>query len=167
VKSGGVPPEPFSFSLKNATPYRSNSSGTVRVADSSSFNVSKTIAAAIETVKPGAIREMHWHPNADEWQYWIKGQGRMTVFNTGPRAQTIDFHAGDIGVVQRNYGHYIQNTGDTDIEMLAVFKAPSYEEFSLSDWLTHTPPALVAQHLNIDPAVVKQFPQDRPAFLPA
>ena len=139
----------------------------MRVADSSSFNVSKTIAAAIETIKPGAIREMHWHPNADEWQYWIKGQGRMTIFNTGPRAQTMDFHAGDIGVVQRNYGHYIQNTGETDIEMLAVFKAPSYEEFSLTDWLAHTLPALVAQHLNIDPAVVKQFPQNRPAFLPA
>jgi oxalate decarboxylase len=31
---------------------------------------------------------MHWHPNADEWQYWIKGSGLMTVFNSGPRAVT-------------------------------------------------------------------------------
>jgi oxalate decarboxylase len=166
VSSGGLPPEPFTFSLSGTTPLHSNPSGNVRVADSTTFKVSNTIAAALETIKPGAIREMHWHPNADEWQYWIKGQGRMTVFNTGPRAQTMDFHAGDIGVVNRNFGHYIQNTGNTDIEFLAVFKAPAYEEISLSDWLAHTPPELVAQHFNIDPSVLKKFPKDGPGFLP-
>jgi len=36
----------------------------------------------------GGLREMHWHPNADEGQYWIKGSGLMTVFNSGPRAVT-------------------------------------------------------------------------------
>jgi oxalate decarboxylase len=74
VRSGGVPPNPFTFSLGGATPVYSNSSGTARVADSRTFKVSTTIAAALETIKPGAIREMHWHPNADEWQYWIKAK---------------------------------------------------------------------------------------------
>ena len=138
----------------------------MRFADSRTFKVSTTIAAALETIKPGGLREMHWHPNADEWQYWIKGQGRMTVFNTGPQAMTMDFNAGDIGVVKRNYGHYIQNTGTTDAQILAVFKTAQYEEISLSDWLTHTPPELVAQHLNIDAAVVPQLPNNAPGFLP-
>jgi quercetin dioxygenase-like cupin family protein len=35
-------------------------------------------------IRPGAMRKMHWHPNADEWQYYLKGTGRMTVFNAGP-----------------------------------------------------------------------------------
>ena len=48
------------------------------------------------------MREMHWHPNADEWQYYIKGNGRMTVFNTGPNAVTMDFNPGDIGYVKKN-----------------------------------------------------------------
>jgi oxalate decarboxylase len=147
-----------------AAPYRSNRSGNVRIADSRSFKVSTTVAAALETIKPGAIREMHWHPNADEWDYWIKGQGRMTVFNTGPRAATMDFRAGDIGVVKKNFGHYIQNTGTTDAHFLAVFKTAQYEEVSLSDWLTHTPPEPVAQHLNIDAAVVRQFPNNARDF---
>ena len=57
--------------------------------------MSKTIAAALVTVRPGGLRELHWHPNADEWQYYMKGWARMTVFNTGPQAQTTDFHAGE------------------------------------------------------------------------
>lgn len=29
---------------------------------------------------PGGMRELHWHPNTDEWQYYIQGQARMGVF---------------------------------------------------------------------------------------
>jgi oxalate decarboxylase len=110
---------------------------------------------------------MHWHPNADEWQYYIKGEARMTVFDAGPRAQTMDSRAGDIGVVRRNQGHYVQNTGTTEMQFLAVFKAPAYAEISLSNLLTRTPPAMVAQHLNIDPAVLAQFPKGAPGIVPA
>jgi oxalate decarboxylase len=112
------------------------------------------------------MRGMHWHPNADEWQYWIKGEGRMTVFNAGPRAQTADFKAGDVGYVPKGQGHYIQNTGASDLQFLAIFKAPVYQEVGLSEWLRHTPPALVAQHLNIDPAEIAKFPQDHIGIQP-
>jgi len=57
------------------------------------------------TVEPGSMRELHWHPNADEWQYYLKGSARMTAFNTGPHANTMDFTGGDVGVVKRNFGH--------------------------------------------------------------
>jgi oxalate decarboxylase len=110
---------------------------------------------------------LHWHPNADEWQYWIEGEGRMGVFNAGPNVQTMDFRAGDIGYVPRNQGHYLQNTGTTDLRVLAVFRAPEYQEVSLSDWLGHTPRDLVAQHLNIDPSVLGRFIQDAPGIVPA
>lgn len=71
---------------------------------------------------------MHWHPNTDEWQCYLKGKARMTVFNTGPNALTMDFTAGDIGYVKRNYGHYVENVGDTDLQFIGVFRAPRYEE---------------------------------------
>ncbi|GAB4068736.1 cupin domain-containing protein [Ancylobacter sonchi] len=166
VASGGTPPEPFTFSLTGTTPVIDGAGGSIHLADSTTFKVSKTIAAAIETIKPGALRRMHWHPNADEWQYWIKGKGRMTVFNAGPRAQTIDFQAGDLGVVPRSQGHYIENTGTEDIQVLAVFRAPEYQEIDLSNWLAHAPPELVAQHLNIDPAVIARFPKGQPGIQP-
>jgi oxalate decarboxylase len=166
VQSGGVPPNPFTFKLAETTPVRNNRGGTLQIADSTTFKVSQDVAAALETIKPGAMREMHWHPNADEWQYWVKGEGRMTVFNAGPRVQTQDFRPGDVGVVKRNNGHFIQNTGTTDLVFVAVFKASEYAEISLSDWLTHTPPELVAQHLNVDPPILRQFLNNAPGIIP-
>jgi oxalate decarboxylase len=165
-KNAAVPPYPFIFPLGSSRPTKESSSGTIRVADSSNFNVATTVAAALVTVRPGGVREMHWHPNADEWQYYLKGKARMTVFNTGPNAMTMDFNAGDIGYVRKNLGHYVENVGDTDLQFIGVFRAPRYEEISLSNWLTHTPPALVAQHLNIDEATIAKWPDNAPGVMP-
>jgi oxalate decarboxylase len=162
----GFPPHPFTFSLGSSAPTRQTKGGEVRIADSGNFIVSKTIAAALVTLRPGGLREMHWHPNADEWQYWIKGKGRMTVFDSGPRAVTMDFNPGDIGYVKRSNGHYIKNVGDTDLQFLEVFRSAYYADVSLSDWLTHTPPALVAQHLNVDEATIAKFPNNKPEVMP-
>jgi len=147
-------------------PARETKGGTVHIADSRNFTVSTTIAAALVTVRPGGLREMHWHPNADEWQYWIKGKGQMTIFNTGPNAVTMDFNAGDIGYVKKNLGHYIKNTGDTDLQFLEVFRAPQFMDVSLSDWIARTPPAMVAQHLNVSEATIAKFPKNKPEVMP-
>jgi oxalate decarboxylase len=166
VSGKGAPPHPFTFSLGSMAPTRETRGGIVQVADSTNFTVSTTIAAALLTIHPGGMREMHWHPNADEWQYWIKGKGQMTVFNTGPNAVTMDFNPGDIGYVKKNLGHYIKNTGDTDLQVLEVFRAPQFQDVSLSDWITHTPPAMVAQHLNVSKATIARFPRNRPEIMP-
>ena len=49
------------------TPAVEGSGGKARIVDSKNFPISKTIAAAHLDIAPGALREMHWHPNADEW----------------------------------------------------------------------------------------------------
>jgi oxalate decarboxylase len=165
-KNVAAAPYPFIFPLGSSRPKKESHTGNIRVADSTNFNVATTVAAALVTVRPGGIREMHWHPNADEWQYYIKGKARMTVFNTGPNAMTMDFNAGDIGYVRKNLGHYVENVGDTDLQFVGVFRAPRYEEISLSNWLTHTPPALVAQHLNIDEATIAKWPGNAPGLMP-
>jgi oxalate decarboxylase len=165
-KTESAPPYPFTFPLGSSPPLRESKNGAIRVADSTNFHIAANVAAAIVTVPPGGVREMHWHPNADEWQYYIKGKGRMTVFNTGPEALTMDFAAGDIGYVKRNYGHYVENVGDTELQFVGVFRTSRYEEFSLSDWLTHLPPKLVAQHLNVDEATIARWPDNRPGIMP-
>jgi oxalate decarboxylase len=167
ASKAGVPEFPFVFSLSTVPPTSVSAGGHVQLADSSTFHVSKTIAAALVTVKPGGLRTMHWHPNADEWQYYLKGTARMTVFNAGPSAGTANFHPGDIGYVKKGLGHYVENTGTTDMVFLALFRSDRYEEVALADWLAHTPPELVAANFNLDPAVIARFPKYRTDIMPA
>lgn len=162
----GLSPYDFSFRTLQMPVTKRTKGGEVRIVDSSQFKVAKTIAAAIVTVHPGGIRELHWHQNADEWQYYFAGKGRMTVFATGGRARTMDFQAGDVGYVQQTLPHYIENTGDTDLKFLEMFKSSFYQDLSLSEWLTHTPPELVMAHLNIDKATIEAIPRDEIVVMP-
>ena len=162
----GAPSHPYTFSLYDAPKVADDRSGTVQIADSTNFHVSKTIAAGLIRLRPGAMRVMHWHPNADEWQYYLKGQGRMTVFDAGPAAKTANFHPGDIGYVRKGLGHYIENTGKTDLVFIAVFRSPRYEEVSFADWLAHSPQQMVAETFGLAPETVATFPRNRPEVMP-
>jgi len=154
----GASPQDFAFRTMEMPPTKRTKGGEVRIVDSSKFTVSKTMAMAMVTVHPGGLRELHWHPNADEWQYYISGKGRMTVVATGNRARTMDFQAGDVGYVEKTLLHYIENTGDTDLVFLEMFKSSYYQDLSLSEWLAHTPPELVmAHHRNV---IVGFYPYD-------
>ena len=156
----------FAFRTSQLPVTKRTQGGEARVVDSSQFKVSQRIAAAIVTVHPGGIRELHWHQNADEWQYYFAGKGRMTVFATGGRARTMDFEAGDVGYVQQTLPHYIENTGNTDLKFLEMFRSSFYQDLSLSEWLTHTPPELVMAHLNIDKATLDAIPRDEGVIMP-
>jgi oxalate decarboxylase len=162
----GLSRQEFSFRKNQEAVVKKTKGGDVRIIDSSKFKVSTTIAAAIVTVHPKGIRELHWHPNADEWQYFISGQGRMTVFATGGRARTMDFQAGDVGYVQKTLPHYVENTGNTDLKFLEMFKSSFYQDLALSEWLTHTPSELVIAHLGIDKATLDAMPKDEPVIMP-
>jgi hypothetical protein len=45
--------------------------------------------AGLDEVEPGGVREMHWHPNTDEWQYYIEIRARVRGFSPDPHAQII------------------------------------------------------------------------------
>ena len=122
--------------------------GLVRITDSTNFPISKTVAAAHLEIEPGALREMHWHPNADEWTYFKKGRARVTVFAAEGNARTFDYMAGDVGIVPRNMGHFIENLSDDEpLEVLELFRADRFQDFSLFQWLGETPKRMVAEHI--------------------
>ncbi|MBV9434539.1 MAG: cupin domain-containing protein [Acidobacteria bacterium] len=159
-------PTPYFFSLRAQEPARKTRSGEVRIADSKNFAASISVAAALVRVKPGGLRELHWHPNADEWQYYVSGQARMTVFAASGRARTMDFAPGDVGYVLRSTGHYIENTGDSDLVFIETFKSSYYQDISLSQWIAHTPPELIAQHLHIDMQTLAAIPREKAVVVP-
>jgi oxalate decarboxylase len=167
-KIPGVTPVPESFSHRMLAqqPIKSRS-GTVRITDTSVFPASKTISAALVEVEPGGMRELHWHPNTDEWQYYIEGQARMGVFASSGQARTFDFLAGDVGVVPFAMGHYVENTGTTPLRFLEIFKSSYYADVSLDQWIALTPPELVSAHLKLGPQFMAALRNDKVPVVPA
>ncbi len=162
----GKSPKDFAFRTMEMPPTMQTKGGEVRIVDSKKFKASTTVAMAMVTVHPGGMRELHWHPNGDEWQYYIAGKGRMTVVATGNLGRTMDFQEGDVGYVENTLLHYIENTGDTDLIFLEMFKSSYYQDLSFSEWLAHTPPELVMAHLHIDKATLDAIPKNGAVVTP-
>ena len=148
----------FDFAMLDMKPQKEDASGSIRIVDSTAFKVSRNMAMAYVVVKPGAMRELHWHPNAAEWQYYVAGTGRMTLFLNHSNARTINFAAGDVGYAPATMPHYIENTGSEDLIFIEMFKSPKYQDVSLNNWLAAVPPELVEQHLGLDKHVLAAIP---------
>jgi oxalate decarboxylase len=158
-------PQSFSYRLMAQEPLRLKG-GTVRISDSSNFPASTTIAAALVEVEPGGMRELHWHPNTDEWQYYIEGTARMGVFGASGQARTYDFRAGDVGYVPFAMGHYVENTGTAPLRFLEIFKSSYFADLSLDTWMALTPPQLVEAHLKLDPQVMAALRKTKAPVVP-
>jgi oxalate decarboxylase len=160
----GPVPQQYSYPLMAQDPVLA-AGGRARIVDSSNFPVATTIAAALVEVEPGALRELHWHPNTDEWQYYIAGRGRMSVFASGGKARTFDYRAGDVGYVPFAMGHYIENTGDKPLRFLEMFRSDRFADVSLNQWMALTPPELVQAHLNLDAQTMAALSKSKPLIV--
>jgi oxalate decarboxylase len=164
VKSAaGIVPQTFSHRMMAQQPIITDG-GWVRITDSTNFPAASTIAAALVNIEPGAMRELHWHSH-DEWQYYISGRGRMSVFASGGKARTFNFQAGDVGYVPFAMSHYVENLGNEPMRYLEMFRSPRFMDVSLNQWMALTPPELVQAHLNLDRNTMNALRKDKPIIV--
>ena len=165
IGTGRLPPKGIPDNLDPATPISQSShkfrmetmspthefpGGLIKIVSSREFPIQRTLTAARIDILPGAIREMHWHPNADEWQFVMNGQGCVTIFGSHGRVKTMPYGPGMIAFIKQGYGHFIENTGNETLRLLILFNAPDYEEILLTSWLAANPPQLIADHFDLD-----------------
>ncbi|CRK26473.1 hypothetical protein BN1708_004202 [Verticillium longisporum] len=130
--------------------------------DSTNFPASETIAATFVTLKPGGLRELHWHPNAEEWLYFHKGTARATVFIGNGNARTFDFSSGDTAAFPDNSGHYIENTSETeDLVWIEIYKSDRVADIPLTQWLALTPPEVAAQTLKVPVEFIESLKKEK------
>jgi oxalate decarboxylase len=110
-------------------------------------------------LQPGALREMHWHPHADEWQYYVRGRARVGIFGSHSRVRTEEFGPGDVGFINQGFGHYIEQIGDEPTEVLILFNSPEFQEISLANWLGGNPVSILQDNFNIPKSVIDQLPK--------
>jgi len=144
--------------LKN-DPKVDNKGGKLWLVDSTKFPISKTITGAVLELEPGALRELHWHPSADEWQYVLEGQMSMTLFGSHGRFRTETFQQGDVGYVPQGYGHSIENTGKKKCRVLIGFNSGVYEDIDLTEWIAGNPIDVLATNFGQPASVLQKFPK--------
>ena len=145
------------YPLMAQKPRVSTPGGQLYVASSREFPLSTTMTGTFLKLKPGAIHQPHWHPDANEWHYVLKGRTQVMLFAPDKRVAVADLSSGDCAYIPRNCGHSIQNVGPEDAEIVGVLDSGIYHESSLSDWLAKAPRHLLANNFGIPEQAVANF----------
>jgi oxalate decarboxylase len=153
------PPLTHKYELLKQPPHRIYDGGREWRVDSTAFPISKTITGVILELDPGALRELHWHPSADEWQYVIEGKISVTMFGSGGRFRTEMLDKGDVGYIPQGYGHSIENVGNSACRVLIGFNSGVYETIDLSQWMAGNSSDILATNFGKPPELFEKFPR--------
>ena len=159
LRNGAVQPSQFShkYRLGDAPPVMFPG-GEERIVSSVEFPIQTTLTAVRMDLKPGALREMHWHPHADEWQYYLSGRARVRIFGSHGRARTEEFGKGHVAFIPQGFGHYVEQIGDEPTQILNLFNSGLFQEISLTAWLGANPASLLEDNFGASRSVVDQLP---------
>ncbi|KAL2009489.1 hypothetical protein VTN00DRAFT_5296 [Thermoascus crustaceus] len=159
---GGIVPKSASYSYHfSEQPAHEVPGGSVKIVDPLTFPIASNFSAAVVTVKPGGMREIHWHPSSDEWSFFIQGQGRATLFTAPDEATTFDYRAGDVAYFPKSNSHYIENTGDEDLMFVEVLQADHFSDIALGQWIASTPRQIISDTLNLSDETIKSFKKEK------
>jgi oxalate decarboxylase len=154
-----LPPQTHKYPLLSQEPLAVFKGGREWRVDSTQFEISKTITGAVLDLDPGALRELHWHPTADEWQYIIEGRASVTMFGSHGRYRAETLNKGDVGYVPQGYGHSIENVGDEVCRVLIGFNTGVFEAIDLSQWIAGNPLDVLATNFGKPASLFEKFPK--------
>jgi oxalate decarboxylase len=138
--------------LRDNRAVRDFDGGTFRVATVNEWPISKAMSGGVMTIKPGAMRNLHWNPNADEWHYYLRGRGQVAAFGSGGRGKVAEVGPGDVVYIPQGWGHAIKNVGTEDLEIVQTWNNGVLEEIDLNRWIQTSPRYLVANNFAGVPA---------------
>jgi len=143
-----------------ASPAMQFPGGELRIVSQKEFPIQKTLTGATMLLKPGALREMHWHPNADEWQFYLSGRSRVTIFGAHGRTKTAAFGPGQVAFIKQGFGHFVEQVGDEPTKVLILFNSPEYQEINMSTWLAANPDGFISDNFGISKELVDKLPTE-------
>ncbi|PBP19895.1 oxalate decarboxylase [Diplocarpon rosae] len=160
--AGVVPLEKsFSYHLSKRAPDFTTEGGSVKIVDPKTFPLAEKFSAAVVTVKPGAMREIHWHPTSDEWNFFVAGNARIGIYAAQGNARTFDYHPGDCGYIPKSTSHYVENIGTDDVVFIEVLQADHFSgTLRPSACLCSRSPTQRDQNLHLMPSILLTDPRD-------
>ncbi|WP_375382991.1 cupin domain-containing protein [uncultured Sphingomonas sp.] len=82
----------------------------------------------IARLKPGGVREPHWHPSGWEMNFVVSGHVRWSIVGPGGTSDAFEGECGDLVFAPQGHFHYFENaSASEDLVVLIVFNTSAGE----------------------------------------
>jgi oxalate decarboxylase len=150
----------YKFRLGEA-PARRYGDSSIREHKLHDFPASASMAAALIRLAPGDFREPHWHPNSDEWLFVMAGSIQMTIVDGKGEASHFSCGLDDVAFTPQGFGHYVENTGDTEAYLMVIHNNAEFTTVDLSEWVAGGKVSVFASTLNMPVEAFAKAPDKR------
>lgn len=104
----------------------------------------------------GAV-EPHWHTNAGELVYIVKGTTRITVLSPNGNIEKLEVKEGEGAFAPASHFHYIENIGKEEVEVIAFFNHEEPDFIGIGEALGAYSNAALASLFNVNSQYFDQF----------
>lgn len=111
----------YKFNIEESTKSFQTKGGYLQVGTKMNLPVLQGLGILGFGLNPKGIVEPHWHTNAGELVYIVKGKTRITVLSPEGQADVIEVNGGEGAFAPASYFHNIENIGSEDVEVIAFF----------------------------------------------
>ncbi len=119
-------------SLTGQKPRFAGPLGSIAHVDALNFKLLKRLSIRRLLLEKGGLREPHWHANAHELGYAVRGEAMVTIAGNHSTRDSFVVRAGDMFLAPSGSLHAIQNLGEDEAEFILAFSHEHPEDFGLS-----------------------------------
>lgn len=95
--------------------------GYLQLATKKNLNVLDGLGILGFGLNPKGVVEPHWHTNAGELVYIVKGHTRITVLSPDGNVEVLEVKGGQGAFAPASHFHNIENVGNDNVEVIAFF----------------------------------------------
>lgn len=162
---GADPKHPHLFHLASAAA-SSYEGGTLQGAAAENWSILAGQQGSIylARLKPGGVREPHWHPSAWEFNFVVSGKVRWSLVGPDGTHDGFEGGAGDLVFAPQGHFHYFENASATeDLVVLIAFNSSASEpkdDIGLVASLGAVPPDVLGAVFGASPDLFSQLPRN-------
>lgn len=112
---------PSKFNIEGSRKVINTKGGYVQAALKDNLPVLEGLGILGFGLNPKGVVEPHWHTNAGELIYILKGTSRITVLAPNGNPEALEVKGGQGAFAPASHFHNIENIGTDDVEVIAFF----------------------------------------------
>lgn len=151
-KPSGDTASKYKFNVAASPKVIQTTGGYLQVATKNNLPVLDGLGILGFGLKPKGIVEPHWHTNAGELVYIVKGQTKITVLAPDGTVETLDVKGGEGAFAPASHFHNIENVGKEDVEVIAYFSHAEPDYIGIGEVLGSYSNDLLGSIFNVAPA---------------
>lgn len=148
---------PYKFNIEGSEKAVLTKGGYVQLGIKKSFPNLNGLGILGFGLNVGGSVEPHWHTNAGELVYIVKGKVKITVLAPDGTVDILSVSAGEGAFAPASYFHNIENVGDEEVQVIAFFSDANPDYIGIGEVLGSYSNETLSSIFNVSPDYFKQF----------